>query len=407
MVATQITADVRRHNASQVLRALLTPAPDEGKWSRRALRDATGLVSGSITTIVELLIANGLVRETGETTSGRGRPQRLLVTEAGRIIAPIVSIAPLGDGHCLETRLVDLSGDVIWQGRVDVGAGADEIATSAARAFDDLFERAQLVSGAHLVDGVMSVPGAVAGDRVLVASLPLGVRNVDLIAAVTERMTHPQRFQVRNEGRLGALAEFAALDPAIAEPTTMVYVASNRRGLSGGIIDKGAVFGGEHGHAGEVGHIVVDCRGAECECGAAGCLNLVLGLPNLCRAAGWSTAGSDDDVAHLVDLLRGGDERALRALSDASSGLAAAISTMSNYTDASVVVLGGYLLELEEWLRPSVDAMLARRASVSPTFNPTVRVASHHGDAAWRGGALVAREAVLADPLAVPELLDD
>ena len=103
---TAVTADVRRRNASLVFAELMA----QSTCSRKDLREATGLVSGTVTTIVAELVERGLAQETGERVSTGGRPQRLLEAVPGRVLAALVIIDP----EMIEVRTVDVDGRVLW-----------------------------------------------------------------------------------------------------------------------------------------------------------------------------------------------------------------------------------------------------------------------------------------------------
>ena len=88
--ATAVSADARRTNAALIFERLL----DHGPCSRKAIREATGLVSGTVTAIVAELIARGLVRETGELVATGGRPRRILDLVPGRVLGGVVGHGP-------------------------------------------------------------------------------------------------------------------------------------------------------------------------------------------------------------------------------------------------------------------------------------------------------------------------
>ncbi|MBV2357992.1 sugar kinase, partial [Streptomyces sp. J2-1] len=66
--------DLRRESRSSVLQRLYF----DGPMSRHALVRATGLSSGSVSTVVAELLADGLLEEAGRVGSEVGRPRRLL-----------------------------------------------------------------------------------------------------------------------------------------------------------------------------------------------------------------------------------------------------------------------------------------------------------------------------------------
>lgn len=87
--ASWLVGEVRRSNLALVLQALDRLAP----CSRTELRASTGLVSGSVSSLVDELIARGLVVEAGKVvTPGRGRPRRVLTLNPGRVVTLSVQL---------------------------------------------------------------------------------------------------------------------------------------------------------------------------------------------------------------------------------------------------------------------------------------------------------------------------
>ncbi|MFD0662597.1 hypothetical protein [Thermocatellispora tengchongensis] len=76
----QTVRDLRRNSRRAVLQQLYFNGP----MSRQALGPATGLSSGSISTIVAELVSEELVEDAGTVGSDGGRPRNLLrVSPAG------------------------------------------------------------------------------------------------------------------------------------------------------------------------------------------------------------------------------------------------------------------------------------------------------------------------------------
>ena len=56
-------------------------------------------------------------------------------------------------------------------------------------------------------------------------------------------------------------------------------------GVGGGIVVSGALAGGSHGLAAEIGHLPIDPAGPDCCCGGRGCLELYASGPGLAAQA--------------------------------------------------------------------------------------------------------------------------
>jgi glucokinase len=65
---------------------------------------------------------------------------------------------------------------------------------------------------------------------------------------------------------------------------SMLYVAVGT-GIGAGIIHSGRLYQGARGAAGEVGHIVYDPKGSQCDCGRRGCWETLVSGPAIAREA--------------------------------------------------------------------------------------------------------------------------
>ncbi|MFC7581053.1 ROK family protein [Schaalia naturae] len=397
------TADVRRANASRVFGHLL----DTGPASRTEIREATGLVSGTVGAIVHDLIARGLVVEEGDTVPTAGRPRRILAVASGRVLGARARIHPTD----LEVDLIDLAGRRLWGRTVGHHAateGPHGLVAALCQGLQEAQDRAGRIDGAWFAGSIVITLGPVARESTVVVSLDLPLAGLDLRTAIQQRLSPSHDVRVVNDGRLGALAEYWSL-PAGVRSHTMAYINSGFSGVSGGVVQDGAVLGGGHGLAGEVGHIVVDKNGPRCTCGARGCLTTFLRTSVMLAKAGVVLDEADTRGSRPLDRLAGlleqVDPAALAAVAAGAEALEAAVATLSNLADVDLVVLGGHLPRLRPWLHGAIDNLIARRAAVSPVFNPVVRDARFAADAEMRGAWLMMRSRVVADPLAVP-LLD-
>ncbi|MCI7457373.1 ROK family protein [Actinomyces urogenitalis] len=396
---TAVSADARRANAAIVYDHLLRHSP----CSRKDLREATGLVSGTVTAIVSDLTARGLVRETGEVLATGGRPQRLMEVVSARVLGAVVMVTT----SSVEAALVDLAGQERWSAVVPhkgVVQGAPALLSVLERVLREAASRAEQEPGAWYAGAVVTVPGLVTDGRTMVTTLEMPMRDVAVVEELERALGPGHQVRLLNSGRTAALAEWARLSPQ-ERPQSMAYISLHGRGVSGGLVQDGRLVAGEHGLAGEVGHIVVESDGAACECGARGCLATVATLETLTRAAGADPELNEEQwAAWLCQRAQAGDEQVRRALERAARGVAAAVATLSNLTDVGLVVLGGQAQALAAWLMPPVQEMLASRARVNPVFNPRVVVGQDLGGALREGMVQELGRGVRTDPLAVPEL---
>ncbi|GAA4552874.1 ROK family protein [Pseudonocardia xishanensis] len=397
-------AALRRHNLGLLLAALR-----EGPASRAALAARTGLTRATVASLLDPLVADGVLDEATAAPSGVGRPARPVSFAPGAPVALGISVEIDGlvgcavglDGRLTALRRIAVDHTGLTAAAIADGAGRFAAALAADLAAGTADTGAGRSPGAGPSRGrVVGPRGSGAGRRVLGTALalpallsgpatdPLVVRAPNLPALTGTRPAQaftaafPGPLVVGNEATLGALAH---LDVA----PDFVYVSGDV-GIGGGLVVDGGVWRGARGFAGEIGHVVVDREGPPCGCGGRGCVEQYAGRTALLSAA----CAADLDALELA--LRDDDPRARRAVDRAGAALGVGLASVVNVVDLPVVVLGGTLARLVEHLRPTVESELAQRCMGHP---PDRVVASRrHGTATVRGAAEAVLTEVLTDP---------
>jgi predicted NBD/HSP70 family sugar kinase len=359
--------------------------------SRADVAAATGLTRATVSTLVDRLVAGGLVAELPPVAAQRaGRPAVPLVP-AGRSVVGLgleVNVDYLG------VRALDLVGDVVGE-RVETGSLHDSdprevlarLRALATEAVAEVEAAGMRVAGARL-----ALPGLVdaRGARLEVAP-NLGWSSLEPVPELDLRSGDGGALdvEVANEAKLAALAELAG-----DVPPSFLYVSGDV-GVGAGIVVDRHLFLGERGWNGEIGHVVVDPAGPRCSCGATGCLEQYAGKEVLLRGAGLPASAP---VHAIVDLLRAGDDAALDTVRRGGRALGAALATFVNLVDVSTIVLGGTYAELFGWVGHVVAGVVEERALAAPFAPVDVRPAAAGPHAALTGGAREVLRSVVADP---------
>ncbi|MGF0117987.1 ROK family transcriptional regulator [Promicromonospora sp. Marseille-Q5078] len=367
--------------------------------SRADVAAATGLTRATVSTLVDRLVAGGLVAELPPVAAQRaGRPAVPLVP-AGRSVVGLgleVNVDYLG------VRALDLVGDVVAE-RVVTGSLHDSdprdvlarLRVLAAEAVAEVEAGGMRVAGARL-----ALPGLVdaRGARLEVAP-NLGWSSVEPVPELDLRAGDGSALdvEVANEAKLAALAELPSASSgrrAGDVPPSFLYVSGDV-GVGAGIVVDRELFLGERGWNGEIGHVVVDPAGPRCSCGATGCLEQYAGKEVLLRGAGLPASAP---VHAIVDLLHAGDDAALDTVRRGGRALGSALATFVNLVDVSTIVLGGAYAELFGWVGHVVAGVVEERALAAPFAPVDVRPAAAGPHAALTGGAREVLRSVVADP---------
>jgi predicted NBD/HSP70 family sugar kinase len=355
--------------------------------TRAAVAAEVGLTRATVSTLVDELLAAGLLEELGAQRPGTvGRPgTALALSESG----PAGIGAEVGVDH-LAACAVDLRGRVRCRAQrpaANRGRPAAAVLAELAELTAGVTAEAER-AGLRPVGTTVAVPGLIGQDRATVLRAPnLGWEDVPLAAAFGGTLT-----AVENEANLGALAELW-LGGHADRLTDFVHVSAEI-GIGAALVVEGRLFRGARGFAGELGHVPVRPEGPRCSCGAFGCLETYAGEEALLRAAGVRSGRGPALKAAAV----AGDPAALRALEEAGVALGIALSGAVNLLDPQAVVVGGPLADLAPWLLPGVRRELAVRVTDRQWRTQDVVISRLGHDGVLRGAAYSSVRTVLDDP---------
>jgi len=318
--------DTRRHHRSVLLQALFHGGPA----SRADLARATGLTRVTVSDLVGGLLEEGLLEELGAPVESRvGKPPTLVGVAAGATNVVALDLSP---DHTIAGAVVDLAGTVLTRRELDLeGRTGDDAVALVRRLADELVAAAQ-----RPVLGVgVGSPGIVDATGNVLDAPNLGWHGTPL-AEDLRRHTGLPVF-VANDANTAALGEHT-FGEAQGGGLMVLRVGT---GVGAGLILEGTLLQGHRAAAGEIGHVVVDPRGAQCACGRVGCLETVLAVP------------------HLRERVEAGEPR--RALAAAGRRLGAALAPVVSTLNLRELVLSGPTDLLDGALRDAVESTIRRR----------------------------------------------
>jgi glucokinase len=279
-----------------------------------------------------------------------------LNADAGAAAAPAHRVLALDVGGTgIKAGTVTRSGELekTWRRATEISRGPDAVIETIVGFAAELV--AELAASGSPVSAVgVALPGIVdekTGTGVFSATV--GWRNVPFHALLSERLALP--VAVGHDVRAGGVAEARLGAGRGASRFVFLPIGTS---IAGAVMIDGRAESGEHGAAGEIGHIVVRPGGEPCDCGLRGCTAVYSsagGIAKRFRAAG-GTAESGADVAALVLT---GDPLARRIWDEAVAALADALLTTSAILDPQLVVVGGGLAESGDTLLGPVREALA------------------------------------------------
>jgi len=381
--------EIRQHNLSLVLRHI----HGDGALTRAELTQRLGLSRSTVGGLVSELTRLGLVEERVPTGgAGVGRPSHVVGPRRGGPFAVGVDI----DVTRVTVAAVGLGGEIRARQVFDTEAG-----TLRPEHLVELIEagiRALGCSG-H-ADGRqcgigVSVPGTVDISTGRVGVAPnLGWECVQLGELIV-RSAPGVPVVVGNDADLAVLAEHQR--GAAKESDDVVFLLG-RIGVGAGIMSGGVPLRGRDGHAGEIGHNVLDPSGPPCHCGKRGCIEAFIGDAALLATAGRPGSPAGGAVASLFADARAGHEPAAHVVRAAAEPLGRTIANLLNTLNPERVILGGSLAALLELARDDVQASVERYTFGSATRGVQLVVPALGEDASLLGAAEVAFADLLSDP---------
>lgn len=372
---------VSRSNRSVIFRALHAMAP----ISRIELARESGLNPGTVTNIVEELIASGLAQETDRTDSGGdvakrvGRRRIQLEVRADSRYAIGIDLAR----NVVSGAVIDLSGRVVATASEPTG---ELISRNAIRqvlhVIEQLVRRVPLDAHDRVVGVGVGAPGALSIRSGTFQPPPSygSWEGIDLRREIQTASGFDTTID--NNGNTSALAELWFGAGAGLSNFVLLNLGT---GVGAGFVLDGDLYRGEHDLAAEIGHVSIAMDGARCACGNYGCLEMFVSVPRVLAAAqaaletGEPTSLRDTQAAHralsldrFLEAVALGDSMANRVLADTARYLAAGIVNIINMLDPDAVFIGRELARAGDVLLDPVREEVKRR--VLPVLRPTVRI---------------------------------
>jgi predicted NBD/HSP70 family sugar kinase len=305
--------------------------------SRAEIARETALQRSTVSAIVDQLQSDGLIEETGAGESTGGRRPTLLRLRTVEAMAIGVAITPTRTTIATS----NLAGRVLEQ---EEFATNPEFERTMRRVVDCAREMALKNKGAIESVGV-SLPGLVDPESNRVLYVPyFKWRDVP----VSQRIAEATGLSVviGNDANAAALAElwFGRPEVTNVRDFIMVLVAE---GVGTGIVFDGQIYQGEHGAAGEFGHMIIGAGGpTSCSCGNFDCWE-AFSSERSALARYLKAVGRDGDTlcfGELVDRALAGEDAARSALLETAHYLGIGISNLIVGFSPETVVVGGHLV---------------------------------------------------------------
>lgn len=332
---------VKKRNKSLVLHSIKESSP----ISRADIAQKTGLNKGTVSSLVNELLEEDLILETGPgISSGGRRPVMLLFNQsAGYSIG-----LDIGVNYILGT-LCDLQGNICNEKLIkETNLSFDQTTEILFEIINELMAAAP-ASPYGIVGIGIGVPGTISKTGDILLAPNLGWKNKDLRTVIEEKYHVP--VKIENEANAGAYGEQKF--GVGKEANNLVYV-SGGIGIGVGLILNGELYKGHNGLSGELGHMTINMEGPTCTCGNKGCWELYASERALLEMALQHGIILDNDqpitLEALVTLAESGDKKTIHLIEKLADYLIVGINNIVNSFNPEQIIIGNRLAALESWL---------------------------------------------------------
>ncbi len=184
----------------------------------------------------------------------------------------------------------------------------------------------------------LGVPGPVDtinGKMVMATNIP-ALSGYNMQQAISERLNLPTFMD--NDANVAGLAE-ALVGAGKDKP--IVYFVTHSTGIGGALIVHGQCISGAHGHAGEIGNIIIDRQRKKINNLNAGSIETEASGPAILRRAQEKVSSDIKNTKELFDLARENNEQAMMLVDEIAHDFAIMLSSIAHVVDPDAFVFGG------------------------------------------------------------------
>ncbi len=243
-------------------------------------------------------------------------------------------------GTFVKAALVSDSGEIIFSNKLPIGPQASK--NTILNTIENIIQMAisKATKNQIIVEGIgMGTPGIVQDGVILGGSENLdGWENIDLSSYYKKIFNLP--VLVDNDANLMGLGEFYY---GAAKGCTDVVFLTIGTGIGGAVIVNSKLYGGYENRGAELGHVVVEHKGPDCNCGGKGCLELYASTTALIKDYSKRSGKNIEDLNgyFIIKKFHENEINAVNCLQEHTDYLGHGIASFINTFAPQKVVIGG------------------------------------------------------------------
>jgi N-acetylglucosamine repressor len=315
----------------------------------------------STTSIVNELIRDGWIIESGTGPARAGRPPVLYGLKPDKYLTLIMDI----NRHDTQLVVFNLYNKLIVKQKIDIRLD------DSPAFFEELFRVTNdfltfnNISSESLWGIGVAMPGLINTSKGINLTYPnLTKKGLPLSTYIGKHFNLPT--YLFNDTKATTIGEHRF---GFAVNKSHVLTINIDWGVGLGIIVNGELFNGTSGFAGELGHIQVKPDGLLCHCGKIGCLDTISSAMALIRQAkeeilnGRATilsqiVNNDLDLletSHIIEAVHAGDEYSIDLLGTVGTELGKGLATAVHLFNPEVIIVGGMLAEAGPFISNPIE----------------------------------------------------
>lgn len=321
-------------------KVILAKISEHGAMTKYDLAERINISIPTVTTNVNKLLKEGILKEVGVAEAEYGRKPMLIDIEYNRYFSIGIDIQKKSIYYCL----MNLKFDAVLEKTIK---NTDPLLENSIKTIVTSILEECTLKTENIIGIGLSYPGLVEEDQLLLKKGPnIGVSNLSLEHLRDEMEID---FYVGNEASLAAFAENII---GVSKDYMNSLYLSIKEGIGAGIVVDKRYYRGSSEAAGEIGHMVVQKGGMLCNCGNRGCVEPYLSTQALIKTFG-AAAGKEistlDEVFALYDEGNGEHKKVMREY------LEYLVLTLNNVFlifDPDCVIIGGEMSEYRAQIEP-------------------------------------------------------
>ncbi|MBO0958706.1 ROK family transcriptional regulator [Neobacillus sp. MM2021_6] len=328
---------VKENNKALVLQMILAKEP----LSRADIAQVTGLNKATVSSMVNELLDEELIYESGPGESSGGR--RPVLLHFNKVAGYAIGLN-IGVNYIL-CILTDLKGNIlIEKNQLLLDTSYPVVTSLVIEMIHSVMD--EMPKSKYGTVGIgIGVPGIVDKSGTILLAPNLGWKDLSLKQLITDEFNLP--VIIENEANAGSYGEKQF---GVGQNFQNIVYVSAGIGIGVGIILNGELYQGKNGFAGEMGHMIIEANGKPCSCGSRGCWEAYASEHALINVENQKYLS----LELLIELAEKNDQSALNLFEQIGRYLGYGINNIINTFNPEQVIIGNRLAKAQKWLEESI-----------------------------------------------------